>query len=67
MSLFIRSNSESSEGMQSSTSLASIRERCSSDSWSTHENADDRNEKIQRKQSESKINHQIPPTLYIST
>jgi hypothetical protein len=50
-SFFVRrSLSESSENLTRSPSLASIRE---SDSWSTHENDDDRNEKIQKKNGES--------------
>lgn len=51
MSLFLRSISVSSENLTRSPSLASIRER--SDSWSTHENESDRNEKIQQKFGES--------------
>ena len=55
MSLFLRrSVSESSENLPRSPSLASIREGNSSDSWSTLENTDDRNDQIQRK-SEYKI------------
>lgn len=50
MSLFLRrSVSESTENLPRSPSLASIRETNSLDSWSTHENVDDRNEQIQRK------------------
>lgn len=46
MSLFLRrSISESSEQLQRSPSLASIRENGSPDSWSTHENDDDRQDK----------------------
>lgn len=49
MSLFLRrSISESSENLQRSPSLASIRERSNStDSWSTHETKEDRDGKIQ--------------------
>lgn len=47
MSLFLRrSLSESSETLQRSPSLASIREGGSADSWSTHEGADDRDERV---------------------
>ena len=49
MSIFVRSVSESSENLTRSPSLASIREHNSTDSWSTHENDEDRNEKIQNK------------------
>lgn len=47
-SLFFRSSiSESSENILTrSPSLASIREQNSTDSWSTHENDDDRNERV---------------------
>lgn len=37
MSMFVRSISEDSESIRRSPSLASIRERFHSDSWSTHE------------------------------
>lgn len=37
MSMFVRSSSEDSESIRRSPSLASIRERFHSDSWSTHE------------------------------
>lgn len=47
MSLFLRrSLSESSENLPRSPSLASIRENSSPDAWSTHENIDDRDEKV---------------------
>lgn len=47
MSLFLRrSLSESSENLPRSPSLASIRENGSPDAWSTHENVDDRDEKV---------------------
>lgn len=56
MSLFLRrSISESSENLNRSPSLASIREQNSSDSWSTHENDEERNEKISGKNGKSKI------------
>jgi hypothetical protein len=46
MSLFLRrSMSESSEQLQRSPSLASIRENNSPDSWSTIENEDDKQDK----------------------
>lgn len=49
-SLFVRrSLSESSENLTRSPSLASIREQNSTDSWSTHENDEDRNEKVLKK------------------
>lgn len=49
--LFVRrSISESSENLTRSPSLSSIREH--SNSWSTHENEDDRKEKISRKSGE---------------
>jgi len=48
MSLFLRrSVSESSENITRSPSLTSIRENV--DSWSTHENDDNRNDRIQNK------------------
>lgn len=58
MSLFLRrSLSERSENLQRSPSLASIRENDSSDSWSTHENADDRNDRIQGKCESRKLDY----------
>lgn len=60
MSLFLRrSLSESSENLQRSPSLASIRENDSSDSWSTHENADDRNDRIQGKCESRKLDYVV--------
>lgn len=53
MSLFLRrSISESSEQLQRSPSLASIRENGMSDSWSTIENEEDRQEKRSAKSGE---------------
>lgn len=52
---FRRSISESSESILTrSPSLASIREQNSTDSWSTHENDDDRNERVLSKIGELK-------------
>lgn len=52
-SFFVRASlSESSENLTRSPSLASIREQASTDSWSTHENDEDRSEKIQSKNGE---------------
>lgn len=54
-SFFVRrSLSESSDNLTRSPSLASIREQNSTDSWSTHENEEDRGEKVQ-KNGESKL------------
>lgn len=56
MSLFLRrSISESSEQLQRSPSLASIRENNSPDSWSTIENEDDKQDKRSAKNGEFKF------------
>lgn len=56
MSLFLRrSISESSEQLQRSPSLASIRENGSSDSWSTIENEEDQQDKRSAKSGELNI------------
>ena len=52
---FRRSISESSESILTrSPSLASVREQNSTDSWSTHENDDDRKERVLSKIGEPK-------------